>query len=186
MVNYNVSRQENSPAYDPTESGKIGRGVGTTFGNLAKAGMSYAQGSANEEKVRNLLDDYNKGVGAFGVTEGEGAVPSFKTKRLSQLLLPLDPDLSKRYEQRAVEQEKQERTDAGNRSVADAFKGVSTSTDVPEDEAKGTQIEINMIEEELKSRSREGNSVEETSLPSSVRAPRTFQRYSAPADPGAQ
>jgi hypothetical protein len=188
MVNYNVSQRENSPDYNPTESGKIGRGVGTTFGNLAKAGMEYNRSAINDEKVRSLLDDYNNNKGAFGVTEGEGAVPSFKTKRLAQLLLPLDPTLAAKYEVRASEQGKSESTAKVDKDISDAYNAPSEYEDPGADVATGVQNEINMIEEELKSRSRRGNMVEDSSVSMipPVTPVRSYQRYVAPADPGVQ
>ena len=105
MPNYDVSQATNIPRFSAAESGKIGQGVGRSVQGLIKTGMDYSNAKSNEEKVQSLLSDYNANTGAFGVTDGEGAKPEFKTRRLAQLLLPIDPELSAKYMQRATEQE---------------------------------------------------------------------------------
>lgn len=107
--------------YDPfdigVKYGKVGQGLSNFAGDVGNKVM----GDQNKEKIAGLVSAYNNSQAPFGANES----PAGKALRLSQLLYPLDPEMSSRYEKIATDlrgkEASQKREDTQNLNIANAF-----------------------------------------------------------------
>lgn len=82
-----------------TEGSRFGQAAGNIIGGFSRA-YDNQKAEQNRNKAAQLIAEYNDPESKIFT----GLVGSLRTLRLSQLLLPLDPALSARYETRAAEE----------------------------------------------------------------------------------
>lgn len=155
MPNYNVDLNMQNMFANPTTTGKqYGSMIGDIAGGVAKVGEGIKQDN-NKAKVQQLIADYDAKSGPFAGLEG-----SVATKRLSQLLLPLDPELSSQYAKKAETEGADELNIKRNKEVVAAGAGVSDE-EVDTDAEAANAEEIALIEAELAARGERATEVAE-------------------------